>query len=142
MSENRSENQQSSLLGAEVEQNLRIAFNALPNKVPVMLFTEKGQNDVLNKAAVDLLSAFNKISDKVDLREFELNGAEARKRNVNSSPTLIFDPDRYSIRYLGVPYGEEGRTLVGMILLLGMRMSNMSEQSRKAWLPSVAAGNP
>jgi len=50
---------------------------------------------------------------------------------VNSSPTLIFDPDRYSIRYLGVPFGEEARTLVGMILLLGFRTGNLSEQSQK-----------
>ncbi len=131
MPEKRPENQQDSLWGIEVEENLRVAFNALPNKVPVMLFTEKGQNDVLNKAARDLLGSFNKISDKIEIREFELNGAEAKKRNVNSSPTLVFDPDRYSVRYLGVPYGEEGRTLVGMILLLGFRTSNASEQSLK-----------
>ena len=131
MAEKRAENQQSSLLGIEVEENLRAAFNALPNKVPVMLFTGQGQNDVLNKAARDLLREFNRISDKVDLSEFDLDGAEARKRNVNSSPTLIFDPERYAIRYLGVPYGEEGRTLVGMILLLGLRTSNLSEQSKK-----------
>jgi len=129
--ENKPENQQDSPWGIEVEENLRVAFNALPHKVPVMLFTEKGQNDVLNKAARDLLRSFNKISDKIDLSEFDLNGAEAKKRNVNSSPTLIFDPDRFSIRYLGVPYGEEGRTLVGMMLLLGFRTSNLSEQSGK-----------
>ena len=99
--------------------------------VPVMLFSEKDNNDVLNKAARDLLRAFGRISNKIELSEFDLNGAEAKKRNVNSSPTLIFDPDRYSIRYLGVPFGEEGRTLVGMILLLGFHTANMSDQSRK-----------
>ncbi len=96
-----------------------------------MLFTEKDSNDVLNKAARDLLRAFNRISNNIELSEFDLNGPEAKKHNVNSSPTLIFDPDRYSIRYLGVPFGEEGRTLVGMILLLGFRTGNMSDQSRK-----------
>ena len=121
MPEKKPESQQDSFLGSEVEENLRAAFNALPNKVPVMLFTEKGKNDVLNQAARDLLRSFNKISNKIELSEFDLNGAEAKKRNVNSSPTLIFDPDRYSIRYLGVPFGEEGRTLVGMILLLGFQ---------------------
>jgi thioredoxin reductase (NADPH) len=131
MPEKRQENQQDSLWGVEVEENLRAAFNALPNKVPVMLFTDEGQNDVLNKAARDLIRGFNRISDKIELTEYELYGAEAKKRNVNSSPTLIFDPDRYAIRYLGVPYGEEGRTLVGMILLLGFRTGNMSEQSQK-----------
>src|SRR5208283_1360571 len=131
MPEKKSESQQDSFLGSEVEGNLRAAFDSLPHNVPVMLFTEKGSNDVLNQAARDLLRAFNRISNKIELSEFDLNGLEAKKRNVNSSPTLIFDPDRYSIRYLGVPFGEEGRTLVGMILLLGFRTGNLSEQSRK-----------
>jgi len=131
MPENRPENQQDGFLGSQVEENLRAAFDALPNKVAVMLFTEKGQNDVLNQAARDLLKSFNKISNKIELSEFELNGTEAKKYGVNSSPTLIFDPDRYSIRYLGVPFGEEARTLVGMILLLGFQTGNLSEQSQK-----------
>ncbi|MFZ0932353.1 MAG: FAD-dependent oxidoreductase [Syntrophobacteraceae bacterium] len=131
MPENRPENQQDAFLGSQVEENLRVAFDALPNKVPVMLFTEKGQNDVLNQAARDLLKNFNKISNKIELSEFDLYGTEAKKHNVNSSPTLIFDPDRYSMRYLGVPFGEEARTLVGIILLLGFRTSNLSEQSQK-----------
>ena len=131
MPENRPENQQDAFLGSQVEENLRVAFDALPNKVPVMLFTEKGQNDVLNQAARELLKSFNKISNKIELSEFDLYGTEAKKHNVNSSPTLIFDPDRYSMRYLGVPFGEEARTLVGMILLLGFQTSNLSEQSQK-----------
>jgi thioredoxin reductase (NADPH) len=131
MPENRTENQPDSFLGSQVEENLRVAFDALPNKVPVMLFTEKGQNDVLNQAARDLLKSLSKISNKIELSEFDLYGTEAKKHNVNSSPTLVFDPDRYSIRYLGAPFGEEARSLVGMILLLGFRTGNMSEQSLK-----------
>ncbi len=131
MPENKPESQQDSFLGSEVEGNLRAAFDSMPHNVPVMLFTEKDNNDVLNQAARDLLRAFNRISNKIELSEFDLNGTEAKKRNVNTSPTLLFDPDRYSIRYLGVPFGEEGRTLVGMILLLGFQTANLSEQSRK-----------
>lgn len=131
MPDTRRETQQESFLGNDVEKNLRAAFDQLPNKVRIMLFTEKGRKDVLNKAAEDLLRAFNRLSDKIELSEFELNSPEARKRNVTSSPTLVFEPDRYSIRYLGVPFGEEGRTLVGMILLLGFGTSNLGEQGEK-----------
>ena len=131
MADKRQESRQDSLLGSDVENNLRMAFDQLPNKVRIMLFTEKGRNDVVNQAARELLKAFATISKKVELSEFDLDGAEAKKRNVTSSPTLIFEPDRYSIRYLGAPFGEEGRTLVGMILLLGFRTSNLSEQALK-----------
>ncbi|MDR3567143.1 MAG: FAD-dependent oxidoreductase [Syntrophobacteraceae bacterium] len=131
MAEKKSEREQNSLWSAEVEKNLRVAFDSLPNAVPVMLFTEKGGSEVLNSAAQDLLRGFAKISKKVVLKEFDVKSEEARERNVTSAPTLIFDPDRYAIRYLGVPYGEEGRTLVGMILLIGYRTGNMSEPSLK-----------
>lgn len=128
MSEKQS-NQQ--VLESDVESNLRAAFNALPNSVPIYLFTEKGQKDVLTQAARDLLGAFSKLSQKIEVREFDLNGPEAKKLNVTNGPTLVFSPDRYHIRYLGVPYGEEGRTLVGLILLLGFQTSNLSEQAEK-----------
>jgi thioredoxin reductase (NADPH) len=131
MVDKRQEGQQESLLGSEVESNLRIAFDQLSHKVRILLFTEKGRNDVVNQAARDLLRAFEKISKKVELSEFDIEGTEAKKRNVTSSPTLIFEPDRYAIRYLGAPFGEEGRTLVGMIMLLGFRMSNLGPQALK-----------
>lgn len=131
MPEKNKEEQQGAFLGKEIEESLRAAFNALPNQVPVYLFTGKGDNEVLNQAARDLLTAFNRISNKIELMEFDAAGPEAKKHRVGNSPTLIFDPDGFDIRYLGVPFGEEGRTLVGIILLLGYRMSNMSEQSEK-----------
>lgn len=120
-----------SFLGTEAESNLRAAFEALPNKVVIYLFTEKGDKDPLTQAAKDLLDAFKALSKKIDVREFGLDSPEAEKWNVASSPTLVFSPERYSIRYLGVPYGEEGRTLVGLILLLGFQTSNLTEQSEK-----------
>jgi len=118
-------------LGKDVEENLRVAFNSLPNKIPIYLFTQKGQNDVFNKAGKDLLSAFEKISNKIEFKEFDLGSPEAKKWGVTGSPTILFSPGRYSIRYLGVPYGEEGRTLVGIILLLGFQTGNLSEHSGK-----------
>lgn len=123
--------QQEASWGTDVEANLRAAFDALPNSVPIYLFTGKSQNDVLNEAARELLGAFRKISKKISIKELDIDSPEAKKWGVATSPTLLFDPERYSIRYMGVPYGEEGRTLVGMILLVGFRTSNLSEQSEK-----------
>ena len=131
MPEKNQTNQQESLFGSDLEANLRAAFDSLPNKVPIYLFTKKGENDVLNKAARELLQAFGKISGKIEVREFNLKSPEAEKWKVTGSPSLLFDPERCSIRYLGVPYGEEGRTLVGVILLLGYRTGNLSPHSEK-----------
>lgn len=115
----------------EVEDQLRAAFKALPHSITIYLFTQVGQNDVLNQAARDLIRAFRSLTDKIRLREFDLNHDLARKWGVTSSPTLLFDPERYSIRYLGVPYGEEARTFLGAIFLLGQGVSTLSEESLK-----------
>ncbi len=131
MAETKKDEQQEPFLGRDIEANLRAAFDSLPNKVPILLFTKDGENDVLNQAARDLLRAFNRISGKIEVREFSLDSSEAKTLDVTTSPTLLFDPEHYAIRYMGVPYGEEGRTLVGIILLLGYRTGNLSPHSEK-----------
>ena len=118
-------------VGSEVEDHLRAAFQALPNAVHIHLFTRKGENDVLNEAARDLLQYFRTLSDRIEVREFDLGDPEAQKWNIDTSPTLLFEPGRLSIRYLGVPYGEESRTFVGMLLLLGYGAGSLNEHSQK-----------
>jgi thioredoxin reductase (NADPH) len=123
--------QDESMLRRETESQLRAVFESLPQKVTIHLFTAKGDKDGLTQAARDLVHAFLRFTDKIELKEFDLNHESARRMNVTSSPTLVFQPDRYSIRYLGVPYGEEARTFLGALILIGHGASNLSEQSGK-----------
>ncbi len=115
----------------EVEDQLRPLFEALPHNVPIYLFTRRGENDVLNEAARDLIRAFRNLSSKIEFREFDLSHEMAKKWGVTASPTLLFDPEHLAISYLGVPYGEESRTFMGTLILVGHREANLNEQSRK-----------
>lgn len=118
-------------LRGEIEEQLKKLFATLPFSVPIYLFTRDGENDVLNRAARETLRSFRNLSKKIDFKEFNLDHPFAAQWNVDRSPTILFDPERYSIRYLGVPYGEEGRTLLGAILIIGLRSANLGEQSVK-----------
>ncbi len=120
-----------SFLAGEIEKQLKTVFEQMPHGVPLYLFTRKGDNEVLNQAAKTLIGAFRDLSDKIEFKEFDLSDQLAQKWNVTGSPTILFDPERTAIRYLGTPYGEEGRTFLGTILLLGYRTSGVSEQSLK-----------
>lgn len=120
-----------SFLNGEIGNQLRAAFKSLPHNISLYLFTRRGDNDVLNDAARDLIRAFQGITDKIKVNEFDLGHELATKWKVTTSPTILFDPDSYSIRYLGTPYGEEGRTFLGILILLGVRTSNLNEQSVK-----------
>lgn len=115
----------------EIADQLRSVFANLPNTITLYLFTRKGENDILNRAAREIIQGFQTLTNKIEFKEYDTTHELARKWKVNSSPTIVFEPERYSIRYLGVPYGEEGRTFVGMLILLGLRTGNMSEQSVK-----------
>jgi len=115
----------------EVQHQLRMVFDQLPNTVPLYLFTQKGNNDVYNHAAKEVVRSFAELGSKVELHEFSLDHELAKKYQVDTSPAVLFDPENYSIRFLGAPIGEEGRTLLEAVVLIGLRKSNLSEQSLK-----------
>ncbi|MCU0588547.1 MAG: FAD-dependent oxidoreductase [Syntrophobacteraceae bacterium] len=131
MSAQRTSGRVEGLARKEVEDQLRTLFGALPRNVPIYLFTRRGENDVLNEAARDLIKAFRGLSSKIEFREFDLSHEMARKWGVTASPTLLFDPEHLSISYLGVPYGEESRTFMGTLILVGHREANLSDQARR-----------
>jgi len=123
--------QSDSPIPPEVQRQLRVVFDKLPNTVPLYLFTQEGRNDVYNHAAREVVRSFAELGSKVQLHEFSLDHELAEKYQVDISPTVLFDPEHYSIRFLGAPIGEEGRTLLEAVVLIGLRKSNLSEQSVK-----------
>jgi thioredoxin reductase (NADPH) len=123
--------QSGSPIPPEVQHQLRMVFDQLPNTVPLYLFTQEGNNDVYNHAAKEVVRSFAELGSKVELHEFGLDHELAKKYQVDTSPSVLFDPENYSIRFLGAPIGEEGRTLLEAVVLIGLRKSNLSEQSFK-----------
>jgi len=123
--------QSDSSIPPEVQQQLRMIFDQLPHTVHLYLFTQQGRNDVYNHAATEVVRSFSELGNKVKLHELTLDDKLAKKYQVDISPSILFDPEHYSIRFLGAPMGEEGRTLLETVVLIGLRKSNLSEQSLK-----------
>jgi thioredoxin reductase (NADPH) len=110
---------------------LRATFAQMPNTIPLLLFTEKSRDDVFAQANRQVIRAFRELTDKITLHEYDLSHEKARQHNVTVSPTLVIAPDRYNIRWIGAPMGEEARTFLELLLLVGSGNSNASEQSMK-----------
>jgi thioredoxin reductase (NADPH) len=108
---------------------LKATFEQLPNDIPLYLFAAKGHEDVFTQANRQVIRAFRELSGKINLREYDLDHELAKKWNVTSSPTLLIAPERFSIRWLGAPMGEEARTLLETLILVGLGKSNLSDQS-------------
>jgi len=112
-------------------QQLKATFEKLPNDIPLYLFTAKGHEDVFTHANRQVIRAFREISSKITLREYDLDHELAQKWNVSSSPTLLIAPERFAIRWLGAPMGEEARTFLEILILVGLGQSNLSDQALK-----------
>jgi thioredoxin reductase (NADPH) len=115
----------------KAETRLRELFEKMPHPASILLFTDEGQNEPFNQAAQEVLHILQRVSPKIQIKEYDLGHEQARKWKIQSSPTLLFDPDRCKARWLGAPIGEETKTLIIALQMLGYRSTGLSEDSRK-----------
>lgn len=106
-------------------------FAGMTHEVPVLLFSEPGRNDLFSEGARQVIRAVREVTAKVSLLEFGLQTEQARKWHVRLSPTLLFDPEHFHIRWEGAPLGEEGRSFVEAVAMLGKRETNLSKPARQ-----------
>jgi len=115
----------------KVRAQLQELFANMPHPVPLFLFTELGANEPFNQAARQIIRAIREIASKVTLREFGLDHELAKKWGATKSPTLLFDPEHFKIRWLGAPVGEESKTLVVALQMMGYRNTELNPNSLK-----------
>ncbi len=109
---------------------LKQTFEHLPNDIPLYLFVARSKDDVFAQACRQIVRAFRELTPRITIKEYSLEHELAAKWGVDSSPTLLLNPEQYNIRWLGAPMGEEGRSFLEAMILLGMGKSGMSDQSR------------
>ncbi len=115
----------------QVMAQLRTTFEALPNDIPLYHFVDKNRDDVFAQTNRQIVRAFRELTPKITLREYYLDHELARKWNVTQSPTLLIAPDTVNIRWLGAPMGEEGRTFLETLVLVGSGKSHLNDESKK-----------
>ncbi len=118
----------------DIKKALRDTMKALQAEVHIEVFTKKGVNDTFNDSLITLVKTLAEISPKIKPSFFKIGDAQSRKRNVERSPSLLVDPDKYRIRFTGAPLGEEGRSLILAIVMASTRAITLSEESLKKLL--------
>ncbi len=119
------------ILGDETRNALKETFKLLKNNVDIEVFVKKGMNDSFNDIVVALLSEFPNLSDRIVVKINSIGDERATRWGVTRSPTVLIQPERYSIRYTGAPIGEEGRSLVQTILRISLGESGLSPRSKE-----------
>ena len=112
-------------------RQLKQTFDQFTYDIPIYMFTHRGGDDIFAQTNRQIVRAFRQLSSKITFKEYYLDHELAQKYNVDRSPTLLIAPERVSIRWLGAPLGEEGRTFLETLILVGLGQSNLSEQSLK-----------
>jgi len=119
------------LTEAEFMAQLRSTFEQMPEEIPLYMFVDRGRDDVFAQTIRQIVRFFRQLTNKITFREYPMDHELARKWHVAHSPTLLVWPERYPIRWLGAPMGEEGRIFLEMMLMMSAGKSHLNEASRK-----------
>jgi len=131
MFDKKSEEGASDLVLDQAQEQIKDVFRKIQREIPLILFAAPGKNDVFSDASRQIIRAFRELSPKIDLKEFDLNHKEAKKRDIEYSPTLLIAPDHYKIKWYGAPLGEEARTFTEAIMMIGYGETNLGNEGRK-----------
>ena len=118
------------VLPEEARTNLKELFKQLKKKVELHVVTDGNKESVFNKLTLQFAQDLSRLSDHILFVTHTTGDDFARNHNVVLSPSLLFNPDEYSIRFTGAPLGEEGRALIETILHISLGVSSLSETSR------------
>jgi thioredoxin reductase (NADPH) len=113
------------------QAHIKQLFEKIPNEINLQLYTHPDKNDLFSQATRTVINSLRALSPKITLREFDINHKEAKQVEAKHPPALFISPDRYKIRWYGAPIGEETRTLVEALIMIGYGETNLSGDSKK-----------
>jgi thioredoxin reductase (NADPH) len=121
------------LLPPEAREILKQDFSQLENPVSVLVFTdeENKENRPFGEFAVKFLRELSEITDKIRPAFEKLSGEAAKKYGVSRAPVILIEPEKYHVRLIGAPGGEEARTLIIAIVMASTGRTILSEEARK-----------
>lgn len=118
------------LIPEEGRTHLEDIFKGLQRTVTLSVFTddtESTYNDFTTRFAEELAE----LSPKLTAEFHSLESEEAKQFDVQRSPTMLLNPDQYSIRFLGAPLGEEARAVIESIFIVSLGVSGLSPTSKQ-----------
>ncbi len=115
----------------QAQAELIKVFEKMPHEVPLLLFAGAEKDEPFAAGTRAFIRSLRRIAPRLDLKEYDLKHAKAKEHEITSSPTLLFDPGRYRVRWLGAPLGEEGRSFVETLIMMGYRRTHLSPEALK-----------
>lgn len=121
----------SEILPEETKKVLIDTFKELGEKVFLEVFTKDDKDDQFSVFTAELIRGISTLTDKIEAKFYKPTDETTRNRNITRFPTILINPDRYNIRYVGSPLGEEGRTLIMAIMVASNNGTILSDTALK-----------
>ncbi len=103
-------------------QQLQTLFRSITEEISILFVSDPAGNPEINDLIHQVLRLTRQLTDKITLREFPVGHEVATKNGITSGPALLLSNQKQQrVLWLGAPLGEEGRTLIELLLLLGGR---------------------
>jgi thioredoxin reductase (NADPH) len=122
---------QNQLSEKDAKEQLRHFFADISRTIPLVLFSDPGKNKLFAEGTRQVVRVIREITDKVTLREYTLQHELAQKWEISRSPTLIFAPEAFKIRWLGAPLGHEVQTFMEALRIIGSQEPGLSKEALK-----------
>jgi thioredoxin reductase (NADPH) len=119
------------LIADDTKEILQKELIQLKDPVTIFVFSSEDANKPFNEYSHNLLTELSSISDKIIPKFEKIGSALAKKYGVSRSPTLLIQPEKYDIRFIGAPAGEEARSFLVSILMASTGKTILSDRSRK-----------
>ncbi|MEJ2689496.1 MAG: FAD-dependent oxidoreductase [Deltaproteobacteria bacterium] len=114
-------------------QQLQKLFRNMTEEVSILFVTDPVGNPEVNDLIRQILRLIRQLTDKITLREFPVGHEEAVKNGVTTGPALLFASKKFRVLWLGAPLGEEGRTLIELLLMLGGKKYSLPKEVEKVY---------
>ena len=118
-------------ISKDTQKVIKQEMARMKETVTVIAVLSEEQNKPFNDFCRNLLTELSALSDKIKPVYAAPGSSAAEKYGITRTPTLLIEPDRYSIRFTGAPAGEEARTFLLAVLMASTGKTVLSEPSRK-----------
>lgn len=106
------------LLNEETQKQLKQVFEELKNAVTMVLFTSDEDCESC-EATLSLLTEVSELSDKLNLRVYDVKSDEAKKYDVDLAPSFVLldhNDEYHRVKFNGIPAGHEINSFISALI--------------------------
>lgn len=123
------------MIPIELKDKVKLELQqALVNPVRLVMFTQELECHFCSETR-QLLQELAALNDKITIEAYDFvgNAEKAKAFNVDKIPAVVVVGEKdYGIRIYGMPYGYEFQTLMGAIVAVSRRETDLSESTKTA----------